>query len=540
MKKILLSAAFISLFYTVSGIAQSFTSSNLPIVVINSYSQNIDNAWSEIIVGMGIIDNGPNRNYLTDPFNGYNGKVDLEIHGSSTVMFPKKSFNIETVNSSNVHQDVSLFGLPADHDWVFKALYQDKTFLRDELAFKMFTTMGHYSSRTLFFELVVDGDYRGVYQLEEKVKRNTNRLDISNLRTNDVSGDQLTGGFIIKLDKYQPSDPGWNSAYNSNATNDSANYFLYYYPKPDSMPSVQKSYIKNYFDKFEGVLASSYWNSPDSGYTTWINMTSFIDNFLVNEISRNVDGYRCSTYFYKDRDSKSDGKLHCGPVWDFNIAFDNCYYNGGSNPSGWQYQQFAYTNFVPFWWRQMMSDITFRNELKCRYQYLRGNALSLNSLYAHIDSMAAWLNESQVRNFQRWPIMGQNVWPNPSPVPTSYAGEISNLKNWLQQRLAWLDINMPGVCTSAMPEYASIDDAMSCFPNPFSDNFNVNYYVPENAYVKLELLNLVGEQVEVLFRGNKMAGNYSHSITETQLVPGIYFIKLTIGDNSYVKKLVKS
>lgn len=519
--------------------AQAFTSSNLPIVVIDTYGQYIDTAYQTFIVGMGVIDNGPGvRNYITDPFNNYNNKAEVKLRGSSTLFLPKKSYSVTTLNTFLQKIDVPLMNMPLEHDWVFRGIYQDKTLLRDDIAFSLYNKMGHYSSRSVFFELVINGNYRGVYQLEEKIKRDINRVNVSKLKNTDLSGDNLTGGYIIKLDKYLPGEEGWYSSYFSNITSDSANYFLYEYPKADSMPLVQKAYIKDFFDRFEDVLASSYFNSPDSGYSKYINVESLIDIFLLNEMSRNVDGYRSSTYFYKNKDSNGDGKLHCGPIWDYNIGWNNCFYNGGNNPSGWQYQVFATENFVPFWWWQFMSDNTFKDQLKCRYQTLRNNILSFPVLYQYIDSMAYYLDESQVRNFTAWPIMGTFIHPNPSPVPATYADEIINLKDWLWQRLTWLDANMPGICNVGIQENSS-GNLIHSFPNPFTNNLSVVYDIPEDTKVKIDLLNSTGQEIINFFAGNKQKGNYSETIYASQLAPGIYLLRLTMHDQCFYKKIVK-
>ncbi|MFL5729475.1 MAG: CotH kinase family protein [Cytophagaceae bacterium] len=533
---------FCVIFFAKEISGQAFTSSNLPIVVINTGGQNIDNAFQNLIVWMGVIDNGPGvRNYLSDPFNNYSGDIEIKLHGSSTIWLPKKSYSINTLDPSHDKMDVPLFGLPAESDWTFKALYQDKSFLRDELAFRLFIQMGHYSSRTKFFELVVDGNYRGVYQVEERIKRNVSRVNIAKLKITDLSGDQVTGGYIIKLDKREVDDSGWFSNYYSNLTHDSANFFAYHYPKPDSIPPAQKTYIRNFFNKFESVLASSYFSNQDSGYSKYLDVPSFIDFFIINEISRNVDGYRASTYFFKDRDSHGDGKLRSGPIWDYNIAWGNASYNGGNNPAGWQYQQFASVNFIPFWWWQFMSDPAFTDQLKCRYQSLRTGILDINTLNQYIDSMALFLNESQNRNFAQWPIMGQAVYPNPTPVPTDYSGEITSLKNWIQQRLTWMDNNLPGICQSNSVQQTSVtSDILQVFPNPFSDDIELVYRVYGNSKVKVELLNLLGERIAFMYEGDKAQGIYQERLSTQNLAAGTYLLKLSVNERIFFRKLQKT
>lgn len=540
MEKKLLACVFICLMSQIKTTvcAQTFTSSNLPIVTINTYGQSIA-PYNKYYVGMGIIDHGVGvRNNVTDAPNDYNGEVELDLHGQSTLYLPKSSYGITPVDGAHQSQKVSLMGLPAGKDWVFKGLYQDKTLIRDELGFRIHNQMGHYSSRTRFFELVVDGDYKGLYQIEEKVKRDDDRVDISKLKYTDTAGDELTGGYIIRLDKFFTGDEGWYSHYNSNISHDSANYFLYHYPKPDSMPAVQKNYIANYFHHFEDVLVSPTYNDPVNGYRKYIDVPSFIDNFILTEFSKNTDGYRSSTYFYKDRDSKG-GKLFSGPMWDFNIAFNNCNFNGGNNPAGWQYQVFATENFVPFWWWQFMSDDSFKNQLKCRYEYLRTNILSLSTLYQHIDSMAAYLNESQVRNFTKWPILGQYVWPNPSPIPPDYPGEIGSLKYFVQARLEWMDANMPGLCQVGINESELAENMLNVYPNPFSNTITISYYVPESGNVKIELLNLVGEKIRLITESEKMPGAYQDELSPGTLANGIYLIKMSVNNHVSYKKVVK-
>jgi hypothetical protein len=541
MRKILPSLlSFVMLLTGYSGAAQSFTSSNLPIVVINTSGQYIDTAYQKFFVNMGIIYNGPGiRNYMTDPFNNYNGQIEIELHGSSSLWLPKKSYNVETVNAAHVKTDVSLLGMPLEHDWILNAPYQDKTLIRDELTFNIFSKMGHYCSRSRFVELVVNGNYRGVYELQEKIKRDDSRVNVAKLKLDELSGDELTGGYIIKLDKILPGDQGWYSNYPSDITGDSANFFLYFYPKPDSIPVAQKNYIHGFFDQFENALVSPYFTSPDSGYAHYIDVGSFIDNMLLNEMSKNVDGYRASTYFYKDRDSK-DMRLHAGPLWDYDLSWYNCSYNGGNVVSGWQYQQYAYNNFVPFWWWQFMLDPAFKNQLKCRYTTLRATILSNAALFAHVDSMAIYLNESQARNFTRWPIMGTIVAPNPSPVPADYAGEIAQLKNWIQSRLSWLDANMPGTCIISTEETLAAESSLHAFPNPFTNTLQVEYYLNDNSNVKLEIYNILGERILLPFEGMKKAGAHIAELSTEKLANGVYIVRLTGSDKADYLKVVKN
>jgi hypothetical protein len=522
-----------------TGTSQTFTSSNLPIVVINTNSQNINTAWQYIIVNMGVIDNGAgNRNYLTDPFNHWSGPIEIKLHGSSSVNYPKKTYKIHTLNAQFQKAEIALLGMPPEEDWILKGVYIDKSLIRDDFTYALSRQMGNYSSRTQFFELVVDGDYRGVYILTEKVKRDPYRINIAKLKEDEVTGNELTGGYIIKLDGTEPTDEGWYSAYPSNATQDSSNFFIYEYPNPDSMPFQQKQYIKNYFDKLEYTFTTSWWNHPDTGYGKYIHIPSFVDNFIMNELSRNVDGYRKSTFFYKDRDDNGDGRLHSGPLWDYELGWGNCSYNGGNNAAGWQYQWYAYNNYVPFWWWQFMADPAFKSQLKCRYTYLRSTVLSQANMFAYIDSMAARLGESQQRNFTKWPIMGTYIAPNPMPVPPDYDAEVARVKNWITNRLNWMDANMPGNCTDiSVPEIDLGESSVMVFPNPFSSQFNIAYKLNSAARVKTELQNLLGETVLLIAEGEKSGGTWQQEVSAA-LPAGVYLLKMTVNEKVLFKKII--
>ena len=183
------------------GLAQSFTSSNLPLVVINTNGQAIVDD-PKIIANMGIIWNGPgNRNSLSDPMNNYNGKIAIEIRGSSSQMFPKKGYGFETRATDLSDIDVSLLGMPEENDWVLYAPYTDKTMIRDVLTYTLDASLGHWSPRCRYVELFLNGNYQGVYVLIEKIKRNKTRVDIAKLTLTDNVGEDLTGGYIVKIDK---------------------------------------------------------------------------------------------------------------------------------------------------------------------------------------------------------------------------------------------------------------------------------------------------------------------------------------------------
>ncbi|MHB2156181.1 CotH kinase family protein [Calditrichota bacterium GD2] len=449
----------------------SFESSNLPIVVIDTHGQEIPDEY-RIVADMGIIYNGPDqRNYLNQSFNHFEGKIAIELRGASSQMFPKKQYRLETQSESGENLNVSLLGLPAENDWILYAPYSDKSLIRNVLIYQLSREIGQYASRTRFCELVLNGEYRGIYVLMEKIKRDKNRVNISKLKADEISGDDLTGGYIIKIDKRAGElVDGWQSIFPPYPQSAFRIFFQYHYPKPDEIVSQQKAYIQNWMFNFELSLFKNTFMHPDSGYYRWVNLNSFIDFFLLNEISKNVDGYRLSTFMYKDKDSK-DGRLYMGPIWDFNLGFGNADYYHGYQTTGWQIDinrdpQFVDWNdpfLVPFWWEKIMSDSIFVKKLIQRYQILREDVFSLGHIYQLIDSYVDTLNEAQARNFQRWDVLGKYVWPNYF-IGQTYEDEINYLKNWIAERLSWMDSQLfdeqpptrPGRISVTQADHSSI------------------------------------------------------------------------------------
>ncbi len=179
-----------------------FTSSNLPIIIINTNGLSIPYDNPRIVAEMGIIYNGQGeRNNISDSLNNYSGKISIEIRGASSSGWSKKSYGIETQNDDGSNNNVSLLGMPEENDWILYASYYDRSFLRNVLTFKLANDMGWYASRTRYCELVLNGEYQGIYVLMEKIKRDKNRVDISKLNPDEISGDDVTGGYIIKVDK---------------------------------------------------------------------------------------------------------------------------------------------------------------------------------------------------------------------------------------------------------------------------------------------------------------------------------------------------
>ena len=488
-----------------------FTSSNLPIVVINTNGQAIIND-PRISCDMGIIDNGSGSiNSITDSFNDYDGKISIEYRGSSSLQFPKKQFALETQDSVGNNNNISLLGMPVENDWILSAPYSDKSLMRNFLTYNLGRKMGHYSPRTVFCELVINGDYQGVYILMEKIKRDDDRVDIAKLDTNDLAGDSLTGGYILKIDKFSgDSTDQWLSNFPGIAGGPV--YIQYHYPKVSALLQQQLDYIKHYVHSFEYALNGSYFTNTSIGYAKYIDVNSFIDFYIANEFSGNIDAYRFSTYIYKDR-STNGGKLVMGPLWDYNLAYGNVNYgsmSGGTN--GWVQGKIT-------WFDRLLQDTTYQNKLKCRWEYLRDRSFHQDSLFTFIDSVALYLDDAKQRNFQKWPILGTYVWPN-YYVGNTYQDELNFFKTWIGDRLIWIDNNIGGNCY----EILGCTDPFACNYEPLANTNDGSCNYNSASYDTLI------SSISISWNGLNLlsSGDYSYPLLNSSGCDSIANINFTI------------
>jgi hypothetical protein len=514
----------------------SFSSSNLPIVVINT-SQPVSEA--DLTADMGIINNTPLRNYITDTWNNYNGKVNIHFRGHSSLNYEKKSYTIETRDALGNNLNIPILGMPPENDWVLVAEYADKTLMRNPLTLDLSRQMGHYASRYQYVEVLLNNEYQGVYILAEKPKRDSQRINISKLDSIGNSFPAITGGYILQIDR--PDQGGWFSLFPGDSPGAAHFFYQQIYPKDTDITTSQKNYIIGVMDNFETVMQSPGFADLQTGYPSLLDVNSFIDFFIINELSKNIDGYRLSTYLFKDNIS-AGGKIHIGPVWDYDIAWHNCNYGNSFAPEYWQYQLSDSVYPAPTWWARFLTDTNFVNKLNCRWLDLRSNTLSLGTLNTYIDAMANRLSEAQPRNFTQWPELGAYIWPNPQvEAGADYTSEITDLKDWLSSRLAWMDANITGsgLCGDTTTTGPTDNNAISTYPNPFMNDFTVQYSLPEDSRVRIELVNMIGEQLAVFYDGDKIAGTHSTSISSSSLAAGMYFLRITIGSTVSNKRIVK-
>ena len=426
--------------------AQTFTDSNLPIVVINTDIDPTTSLPYEIVddprmLGSMKIIKRPDgsRNYMTDinttTYLNYNGRLSIEIRGSSSQMLDKKGYGLTTVLADNVsNNNVSLLSMPSENDWVLNGLAFDPSLIRDYLAYNIARQMGDYAPRTQYCELVINGDYKGLYLLQEKIKADSNRVNVLKITAADTAGDNLTGGYITKADKTTGNDPvAWTTIPYTGTTVE----YIHELPKPEDVTLQQVAYIHNQFTSFQTAITANN-SSVSVGYPTIIDIPTFVDFMLSNEMAANVDGYQYSTYFHKDR----NGKLRAGPIWDFNLTLGNDLFFWGFDRSKVDTWQFSNgDNEGSKFWTDLFNNTTFKCYLSRRFHEVTqpGQPMNATLLNTFIDTTINTISEAVVRENERW-----NTVPN---LPL----EISALKDFIANRIAWMTTNLGSYTACASP-----------------------------------------------------------------------------------------
>ena len=397
----------------------AFSSSNLPIIRINSVGEIMNEPKTE--ADFFIIDGGMGAiNIPTDTNYAFEGKILVELQGFTGPYYPKKNYDFDIVDNALIEYDTVLLDLPSENDFILKAEYLDLSLMKNAMTYEMARKMGRYAPRTKYCELMVNGEYMGVYSLTEKIKRDDNRVNIAQLNPEDISGEELTGGYIFEINEnFNPND--WESDY------EPINYascglpvaYKMVYPRIEDIQPEQLDYIVAYVDSFEDALYGPDFLDTASGYRNFISVKSFIDFMIVNEFSANYDSYGRSTFLHKDK----NGEINIGPAWDYDRAY------APWDVSGWVWENTHPAWPFPFWWSKFREDEEWRNEVYCRYKDMRTTVLTDEAFDAFIDSTSVYISEAAGRNFQKWPEL----------YVTDPAYFVDELRNFIHDRLEWLD-----------------------------------------------------------------------------------------------------
>jgi hypothetical protein len=372
--------------------------------------------------------------------------IGIERRGNTSAGYPQKSYTLELRDSAGQDRALPLLGMPAEADWVLHAPWFDKARVRNALSYALAREISRYHQpRARFVEVLLNGQYNGLYLLVEMIKRDRNRVAIP-VPADDAAAGDLSGGYIFRHEAGAQHKPA-AMIFTIGTTK-----YLYNYPKYTKITAPQKTYLQDYVRRFHAMVAGPDWADAAKGYPAWVDLPSFIDSVVVAEMSDCGDCYFKSQYFYKETKANGD-KLFKGPVWDFDFA----YQAGFSRPP----DKVTLLYEINAWgfplWKRLGTDPTFWNRLRCRWDELRKGPLSAGHINAKIDLLVKEIGPAaEARQRQKWPraskystytnSSGPMVNGYDSPLDAPWEHDLKFMRDWIARRLVDMDRNLPGKC----------------------------------------------------------------------------------------------
>lgn len=434
-------------------IARTFDlTSKLPIVLLDGYGKG-QSTDKNVYKGAGVM--------IFQPVNGaatltvlptLAARAGYHLRGQSSATFPQKPYKVEFRDNADADAKYAVLGMPADADWALIAPYYDRALIRNPFTYTLAVEMGRKAPNTRYAEVYInyqnrpiqDSDYQGIYWLTETLKINNHRLDLKKLDADDTVAPQVSGGYLFKFD--QAATDKNSPKLTCSATSGVTCWTDCEVMDPDPLPAPEQlSWLTQYVQSFHNTL----FQSPIGNYAQYIDVDSFVDDLIVNELTRNVDAYVRSSFYYKDR----EGLLQGGPFWDYNFALGVGGQNtisptGGTNDGGFQYQGRTPGSLpqrnVNSWFPKLMSDPAFVARVKQRWKALRTGLLAQTALEHRIDMLTAQLDtEAVARDYAKWPV--SMVLPNGrngivyGPSAPTWPEQVKAMHDFVVARATWLD-----------------------------------------------------------------------------------------------------
>ncbi len=334
-------------------------------------------------------------------FDAYQGDLRIKGRGNSTWQQPKKPYRLKLDDKSPI------MGMASDKDWILLANHMDKSQVRTYAAEQISkSTDLAWTPTYRYVEVILNGEYLGVYQLTEKIEPETDRVDITEMEPEDISGEAVTGGYLLEIDDRleENNEPGWRTPRNEPIV----------VKEPDPMEPEQRSYIRGFVNGFENLLFSDDYADPSTGYASLLDVEAFIDHWILQEVTRNGDSFWSSTFFTKER---GEDKLVFGPMWDFDRSMGSPVTVREQPPEGWYAREHGH------WVVRLFTDPAFVDQVHQRWDEL---APSLQGLPAELEALAYALRPSVENDMVRWEY---DIGPNDTP---------EFIRNWLEIRMTWM------------------------------------------------------------------------------------------------------
>lgn len=502
IKKHLSAILLLLLFFPIRSVAQNQLS-NLPTLYITTNNGVPVADKNNYVKGNIVIKSSV-------PSEALSATTEIRLRGNSTVRMDKKSFRIKLESKAR------LLNLPANaKSWVLLANYADKTLIRNALAFEIGNILGFdFTPSVRFVDVVLNGTYLGNYMLTDQIQVNKNRVDIDEQEATDVTEPNITGGYLLEQAGDPSDEPVW--FYSGKGMK-----LVVKSPDSDIINSKQLSYIKNYIANFETRLFSADFADPDKGYRAMVDTTSLINWYIACELTGNPDSF-WSTYFYKKR---SDDKLYFGPLWDFDIAFNND--NRLGDATAKLMREAAWDPKA--WILQMWQDDWFREAVWKRWQELIADDL-LESLISYMDETSQLIDESQKLNFTKWNILNTQVYLETFLFPT-YKEGVDYLKTYMGKRIDFLtesfanhEADKPSVPFVPADDYYTIKNKrtgnlITVNQNSLEPDATLVFWEPvENNEAQLWKFTQINDDLFQIVNKNSglaMAGNgYGHNLIQ--------------------------
>jgi hypothetical protein len=438
----------------------------------------------------------------SDSSENLSATMTIRGRGNSTWRLAKKPYRIK------LNQKTNFLNLPAhEKDWVLLANHADKTLIRNALAFKISSLLGfEFTPAVRFVDVVLNTNFIGNYMVTDQIERGKLRVDIDKLDSTDLEEPAVSGGYLVEIDGFATSEPVWFSSSKSVPV-------TVKYPDDKDITPEQFKYIRNFTNRFESRLFADDFTDPHTGYKSMVDTTSLINWYLASELTGNPD-YLWSTYLYKRR---AEDKFYFGPLWDFDIAFNNDHRLGDAvnllmrnhafNPRQWMNR---------FW-----EDEWFRNAAYLRWQELVDNGLQ-DSLVNYIQETTTLINASQQLNFNRWKVLNQRVYNEPFLFPTYQQG-VEFLSAYVSQRIAFLTTSLAKTQTihTALDEGITAE-SFAVYPNPVSDKLYI-----DNKGSEEKAISIYSMDGRLVFTSRVAASDRSIvDCKSLQLRSGIYLVKV--------------
>ena len=386
---------------------------------------------SEIVCDVQLVDNEKTNNHITDNAT-VKSQAYINVRGRSSRTFDKVGYNIRLITENGENNPQTLAGMDAHHEWILHGPFLDKTLIRNYMWYNIGGEIMDYAPNVRFCEVIINGEYMGVYVLAENITAGENgaRLNLSV----DKKDNSFTG-YLLRLDQGS-TNPIKNIDTFSVYTKRFPNKVDIVYPGASNLtPEIAES-IRQDFSQFEKAIYSFDYDNEKYGYETMIDVDSFVDYFIINEFTLNYDAGWLSTYIYKD----IDGKYRMC-IWDFNSACDN-YQHTYMNPGSFQFQ-------YNVWYAMLMKDEDFNERIISRYKELRKTYLNEEYLNQYIDDTIDYLGDAVDRNFEKWGYAFEEEYDLLKPTernPRNFDEAVDALKNNIKKRGSWLDSTIHTIC----------------------------------------------------------------------------------------------